>query len=144
MILRRIVLAWAGLVIFWGAIHPSAWADETAASVSSPVVAVLDQEGVQRVRMVLDSYAYEPAHVVVQAGKPVELVLTSVTLLTPHNFVLKEGGLSIDQNVGAGQTLTVRFTPMQPGVWTFYCDKQLLFFKSHREKGMEGRLEVRP
>ena len=24
----------------------------------------------------------------------------------------------------------------------FYCDKKLLFFKSHREKGMEGVLKV--
>jgi plastocyanin len=93
----------------------------------------------------MDSYAYRPNHLVVRAGQPVELTLTSVTILTPHNFVLKEpaAGLSVEQDVGAGKTATVRFTPTQPGVFAFYCDKKLLFFASHREKGMEGRLEVR-
>jgi len=73
------------------------------------------------------------------------LILTSVTTLTPHNFVLKEpaAGLTVEQDVRAGKTATARFTPTQPGVFTFYCDKKLLFFASHREKGMEGRLEVR-
>jgi len=28
-------------------------------------------------------------------------------------------------------------------LFAFYCDKRLLFFKSHHEKGMEGRLDVR-
>jgi hypothetical protein len=28
------------------------------------------------------------------------------------------------------------------GEYPFYCSKKLLFFKSHREKGMEGMLEV--
>jgi plastocyanin len=57
---------------------------------------------------------------------------------------LKEGGLSIEQDVSAGETKTVRFIPVKEGQFTFYCDKRLLFFKSHREKGMEGRLDVRP
>lgn len=93
----------------------------------------------------MDSYSYTPNHIVVRAGKPVELTLTSVTTLTPHNFVLKEpaAGLTVEQDVRAGKTATVRFTPTQPGAFTFYCDKKLLFFASHREKGMEGRLEVR-
>jgi len=102
-------------------------------------------DGVQHGTITLDSYSYTPSHLVVQAGKPVELTLTSVTDIVPHNFLLKEptAGLDVEQDVKAGKTVTVRFTPTQPGAFTFYCDKQLLFFKSHREKGMEGRLEVR-
>jgi plastocyanin len=71
--------------------------------------------------------------------------LTSITTITPHNFVLKNEGarLSIDRDVGAGRTVTVQFTPMKPGTYPFYCDKKLLFFPSHQEKGMEGTLEVR-
>ena len=110
---------------------------------SDPFVVGVDTDGVQRVTIRLDDF-YTPSHLVVQAGQPVELVLVSKTTITPHNFILKEGGLSIEREVGAGDTETVRFTPTQPGTFTFYCDKQLLFFKSHREKGMEGRLEVRP
>ena len=114
-----------------------------ATAPSDPFVVGVDSDGVQRVTIQLDDF-YTPSHLVVQAGKPVELVLVSKTMITPHNFILKEGGLSITQEVGAGNTETVRFTPTEPGTFTFYCDKQLLFFKSHREKGMEGRLEVRP
>lgn len=104
-----------------------------------------DPHGVQRGAVILDSYRYEPDHLVVEAGVPVELALTSVTLLTPHNFVLRDldAGLNVNQDVGAGDTATVRFTASKPGLYTFYCDKQLLFFASHREKGMEGLLEVR-
>jgi hypothetical protein len=45
--------------------------------------------------------------------------------------------------VPAGKTEIIRFTPTQRGLFTFYCDKKLLFFKSHRDKGMEGLLDVR-
>ena len=109
------------------------------------MVAPIESDGVQRLTMVLDSYSYDPNHVVVQAGRPVELILNSVTMITPHNFVLKDGasGLSIDQDVGSGKQVVLRFTPMQKGTFSFYCDKKLLFFASHREKGMEGKLEVR-
>jgi plastocyanin len=104
-----------------------------------------DTDGVQRVTMVLDSYSYSPDHIIVQAGRPVELLLTSVTTITPHNFILKDeaAGLSLDRDVGAGKNSVLRFTPLQKGTFAFYCDKKLLFFASHREKGMEGKLEVR-
>ncbi len=102
-------------------------------------------DGLQRATVVLDSYSYTPQHLIVQAGKPVELILTSITTITPHNFVLKDeaAGFSIEGDVSAGKTVTVQFTPKSPGTYRFYCDKKLLFFPSHREKGMEGTLEVR-
>lgn len=116
-----------------------------AESAKERVVLTKDADRVQRAAVILDSYRYQPDHLVVQAGAAVELVLTSVTVLTPHNFVLRDldAGLNVDQDVGAGETVTVRFTPSKPGLYTFYCDKKLLFFPSHREKGMEGLLEVR-
>ena len=110
-----------------------------------PLVLEPGQDGVQRATVTLDSYSYAPNHLVVQAGRPVELTLKSVTIITPHNFVLKEpsAGLQIDKEVDHGDSAVVKFTPTQSGTYTFYCDKKLLFFASHREKGMEGRLEVR-
>lgn len=82
-----------------------------------------------------------------RAGKPVELTLTSVTLIVPHNFLLKEpeAGLDVSQDVSAGETAKVRFTPTKAGTYTFYCDKKppIPFASTHRKKGMEGRLEVR-
>jgi len=109
------------------------------------VIVPIDKDGVQRLTMILDSYSYSPDHIIVQAGHPVEVLLKSVTTITPHNFIIKDeaAGLSLDRDVGAGKSVTLRFTPAQKGIFPFYCDKKLLFFASHREKGMEGKLEVR-
>ncbi len=110
-----------------------------------PLIVELSEDGIQRAAITLDSYFFRPNQLVVKAGYPVEFVLTSETIITPHNFVLKEptAGLQIDESVGAGDSVSVRFTPTQSGIFTFYCDKKLLFFPSHREEGMEGILEVR-
>jgi plastocyanin len=134
---------WLILFLCLGITYHAVAADSPGSE--GPIVLSTDPDGVQRLTMILDSYEYRPKHIVVQAGRPVELILTSVTTLTPHNFILKEesSGLSLDQEVGAGKTATIKFTPMHKGRFPFYCDKKLLFFASHREKGMEGTLEVR-
>jgi heme/copper-type cytochrome/quinol oxidase subunit 2 len=112
---------------------------------SLPVVIPVAADGVQRASITLDSYSYSPYHLIVEAGKPVELTLTSVTTIIPHNFIIKDpmGGLSVEQDVGAGKTVIVTFTPSQPGTFPIYCDKRLWPLPSHRDKGMEGTLEVR-
>ena len=136
---RRLQRAVTGLVLLCSTGLGSGFAAE------GPMVLEPGQDGVQRTTIILDSYSYAPNHIVVQGGKPVELTLKSVTTFTPHNFVLKEpdAGMTVDQSVDDGDTAVVKFTPTRPGTYTFYCDKKLLFFASHREKGMEGRLEVR-
>ena len=111
-----------------------------AGSPGSPWRVSVGSDGVQRVRVMLDSYSFRPSHVIVEAGKPVELTLTSVTMLTPHNFIVD--ALSVKAEVGAGKTEVVTFTPTQPGVFPIYCDKRLWPLPSHREKGMEGTFEV--
>lgn len=131
-----------GLFVFLG------WSISHAADgpqLGPPVTVPLAADGVQRATVTLDSYAYIPGHLIVEAGKPVELTLTSVTFLTPHNFIIKDpaGSLSVEQDVGAGKTAIVRFTPTQPGTFAIYCDKRLWPLPSHRDKGMEGKLEVR-
>jgi heme/copper-type cytochrome/quinol oxidase subunit 2 len=110
-----------------------------------PFTVPTDSDGVQRTTVILDSYSYEPAHLVVEKGKPVELTLKSVTVLTPHNFIVKDpaGSLSVEQDVSASKTAVVRFTPTQAGTFPIYCDKRLWPLPSHRDKGMEGQLEVR-
>ncbi|BCA56384.1 hypothetical protein W02_35240 [Nitrospira sp. KM1] len=110
-----------------------------------PVVVPASADGVQRMKVILDSYSYQPDHLVVEAGKPVELTLTSVTTITPHNFIIKDpaGSLSVESDVSAGKTVIVTFTPTRPGSFDIYCDKRLWPFPSHRDKGMEGKLEVK-
>lgn len=141
--LRLGMLVAAGLWIVTG--PPPVRGADMAPQVPPLRVPVDQADGIQRATVILDSYSYTPNHLIVQAGKPVELLLTSITTITPHNFVLKNeaAGLSIERDVGSGRTVTVQFTPTKPGTYTFYCDKKLLFFPSHQEKGMEGTLEVR-
>lgn len=147
----RVDLLSGRLAILVGAIGVTVMgpAPIAAAEPASPVpplqVPVDMADGLQRATVVLDSYSYTPHHLIVRAGKPVELLLTSITSITPHNFVLKDeaAGLSIERDVRAGKTVTVQFTPTKPGTYSFYCDKKLLFLPSHRDKGMEGTLEVR-
>ena len=111
----------------------------------SPLMVPVAADGVQRATITLDSYSYSPNHLIVEAGKPVELMLTSVTTIVPHNFIIKDpaGNLSVEQDLSAGKTVTITFTPTQPGIFPIYCDKRLWPFPSHRDKGMEGTLEVR-
>ena len=110
-----------------------------------PVVIPVAADGVQRATVTLDSYSYSPNHLIVEAGKPVELTLTSVTTIIPHNFIIKDpaGSLSVEHDVSAGKTVTITFTPTKPGTFPIYCDKRLWPLPSHRDKGMEGKLEVR-
>ena len=110
-----------------------------------PVIVPMAADGVQRATVVLDSYSYQPGHLIVEAGKPVELTLTSVTTITPHNFIIKDltPGVSVEHDVAAGKTVTVQFTPTQPGTYPIFCDKRLWPLPSHRDKGMEGKLEVK-
>ena len=112
---------------------------------AAPFVIPVAADGVQRATVTLDSYSYTPNHLIVESGKPVELTLTSVTIITPHNFIIKDpaGSLSVEQDVSAGKTVTTKFTPTQPGTFPIYCDKRLWPMPSHRDKGMEGKLEVK-
>jgi heme/copper-type cytochrome/quinol oxidase subunit 2 len=120
------------------------WAAEPK-PMGPPFTVPTDSDGVQRTTVILDSYSYEPAHLVVEKGKPVELTLKSVTTLIPHNFIVKDpaGSLSVEQDVSAGKSAILKFTPMQSGTFPIYCDKRLWPLPSHRDKGMEGQLEVR-
>lgn len=114
-------------------------------SIGPPFIVPVDADGVQRTTVILDSYSYAPAYLIVEKGKPVEFTLKSVTTLTPHNFIIKDpaGSLAVEQDVSAGKTATLKFTPMQSGTFPIYCDKRLWPLPSHRDKGMEGKLEVR-
>ena len=111
-----------------------------------PVPIPVSADGVQRATIIVDSYSYSPNHVVVEVGKPVELTLVSVVTIVPHNFLISApaAGLLVEQDVGPGKTVTVRLTPSQPGIFPFFCDKRLWPLPSHRDKGMEGVLEVMP
>lgn len=105
--------------------------------------AATDADGVQHIRMEGGSYFFKPNHVVVQVNVPVELTVSVSNSLIPHTLVIQapEAGISVDQNL-SGTPVNIRFTPTAAGKYSFYCRNKLLFFDSHRDKGMEGVLEV--
>lgn len=105
----------------------------------------LAQQGVRQIEIVLEDYKFKPSVIEVTTGKPVELVLRNRDSITPHDFTLdapQSGMAPIKAEVGAGETVTITLHPKVPGEYPFFCSKKLLFFASHRERGMEGTLRV--
>lgn len=103
------------------------------------------EDASQAVALTLGDYRFDPDSIEVRSGQPVTLTLINKDGITPHNFSLQDtnAGLDIDTSVSAGSTSVIEFTPVQPGTYTFYCNKKLPFMKSHRARGMEGTLLVR-
>ncbi|MGU7773598.1 quinol oxidase [Burkholderia sp. MR1-5-21] len=113
------------------------------AAEDTPVRVPVDADGVQRVAIVGGSYFFRPNHVIVKARVPVELTVSAEHGLVPHSFVIDapQAGIAVRTELSTAPK-TFRFTPTQPGRFAYYCTHRLLFFKTHRERGMEGVLEV--
>lgn len=107
-------------------------------------IAKVDPDGVQRVEILGGSYFFNPNYIVVKVNVPVEMKVMMESGVIPHDIVLKapEAGIDVSASLGSDPQV-LRFTPTKTGTFPFYCSKKLLFFESHREKGMEGTLEVR-
>jgi plastocyanin domain-containing protein len=105
----------------------------------------IDNDGIQRVNIAGDSYFYRPRHIVVKVNVPVELNVTKEKGLAPHDIVARspEAGIEFSEELGSTPK-TIKFTPTMTGSYPFYCDKKAPFSKSHRERGMEGVIEVVP
>lgn len=117
---------------------PAYCADTEHAAGAEPV-------NTQKIEIIVDSYSFKPDHITVTEGRPVELMLRSVTSMIPHNFTIDDpaSGLDVDVNVPSGKDVTVTFTPLKTGEFKFYCSKSGIF-GSHLKKGMEGTIEVLP
>jgi len=104
-----------------------------------------DADGVQRIRVISGSYFFKPDRIVVKVNVPVELLVSRESGITPHNFVIQalEAGVMVDEDL-ATDPKKIAFTPTKAGKYPFYCSKKLPFVAGHREKGMEGVLEVVP
>lgn len=108
-------------------------------------VAKVDPDGVQRVRIVGGGYFFKPYHIIVKVNVPVELSASREAGIVPHNLVIKapEAGIAVEEDL-ATDIKKIAFTATAVGKYPFYCSNKLLFFASHRERGMEGVLEVVP
>ena len=106
-------------------------------------ITTVGPDGVQRVSVSAGEYFFGPNYIIVKVHIPVEMTVKKTSGFVPHNIVIDSPGadIVINEPIGKEQTI-VKFTPGKTGKYPFYCTKKLLFFKSHREKGMEGILEV--
>lgn len=100
-----------------------------------------DSDGVQRVRVVAGSYFFKPNHIIVKANVPVELVVAREAGMAPHDLVIDEAGVKQDLST---EPTRISFTPRKAGRYVIYCSKKPPLLASHRERGMEGVLEVVP
>ncbi len=105
--------------------------------------AVIDKDGIQRVNIFAGSFFFDPDYVVVKVNVPVEITIRKEAEITPHSFVVDapEAGLRVKESLSA-EPKVIKFTAAKAGKYPFFCDQKFLFFKSHRERGMEGVLEV--
>jgi plastocyanin len=105
--------------------------------------ASIDSDGVQRVEIVGGEYYFDPDHIIVKVNVPVELIMRKIPGITPHNIIIEapDAGIDFKEDMSKDPK-TVAFKPTKTGKYAIFCDKRFLFFKSHRERGMEGILEV--
>jgi plastocyanin domain-containing protein len=107
------------------------------------VVATVDPDGIQRVDVVGRSYYFKPNVIVVKVNIPVELKVSKAGGSTPHNISCHapEAGIEFSVSLESAPN-RIQFTPSKVGKYPFECTKKFLFFKSHKDRGMQGVLEV--
>lgn len=88
----------------------------------------------QRIEMVAENDGFPPAHVAVEAGREVVLVIEKRGL-TPHDFRLDDpaSGLEIDESL-SGAT-EIRFTPQRPGEFEVWRGKNPPLFRQPPREG---------
>ncbi|SEF99474.1 quinol oxidase [Thauera chlorobenzoica] len=131
------LLARASLITF------SVLVGNAPATAAEPAaVAVSGADGVQRIAIVGGSYFFRPARIVARSAPPLEIMVSMESGLIPHRFVLEaaDGRVLADVPL-AEQPQTLRFE-LPAGEYAFHCPNRLLFFSSHRERGMSGVLRI--
>ncbi len=108
-------------------------------------VATVGADGVQHVELTGGEYYFDPNYIVVKVNTPVELKVKKAKGFIPHNLLVKAPEAGIDFKADLKEELqTIKFTPTKVGKYEMWCDKKLLWFKSHKDRGMDGYIEVVP
>ncbi len=133
------------VIYCWCALLFSAVAAGAEENGTDAYIASVDNDGVQRVRILGGEYFFKPRRIVVKVNIPVEFSVSREAGIVPHSLVIgaPQAGIAVDEDLST-EVRKLTFTPTAPGTYPMYCKNKLLFFKSHRERGMEGILEVVP
>jgi len=104
----------------------------------------INDNGVQKVKIIGGSHFFDPNYIIVKKDVPVELVFIKDPGMVPHDVAMDSPEAGIEFKFDISDTpMSATFTPTKAGKYPFYCTKKLLFFESHKDKGMKGTLEVR-
>jgi plastocyanin domain-containing protein len=106
-------------------------------------IATVDKDGVQHIRVIGGGYFFKPDRIVVKKNIPVELSVSREPGMVPHSIVANapEAGIVFDESLSSNPKI-ITFTAKATGEYVFYCKNKLPFLPSHREKGMQGIIEV--
>jgi len=120
--------------------------DAAPASKEKRAVATVGADGVQHVQMTGGEYYFEPNYIMVKVNVPVELLVkksSDASSFVPHDLIVKAPEAGIDLKIDMkSEARSVTFTPTKTGKYPMYCDKKPPFGKSHKDRGMEGFIEV--
>jgi len=138
------VMALMLLLLFGFTVSGQEAKEDHATGKEKRVVATLGADGIQRAEVIGGEYYFEPNYIIVRVNKPVELTVKKAAGFVPHNMIVKapEAGIDIKVDLDVKKPEVVKFTPTKVGTYLMICDKKLLWFKSHKERGMEGVIDV--
>ena len=119
-------------------------AETEAEATTETIEGVVGDDGVQSALVVAPSgFTLSPKRIIVKVGVPVELTMKKTSFIVPHKIVAEheDAGVVFDLKLKR-KPQTVTFTPTRVGEYVFYCSTTVPFLKSHRDRGMEGVIEV--
>lgn len=117
----------------------------TISMAAEPVqMAQVGPDGIQRIEIVGGSYFFKPNRITLKVNVPAEIKVSKESGFVPHDIMMNspEAGMKFRENLTAEPRI-IGFVPTKTGNYPFFCSKKFMG-SSHREKGMEGVIEVVP
>lgn len=108
---------------------------EPGGSEGAPALSGTLENGVRVVEVKARQFAFDPGQIVVQAGQPVRLKVTSQDVT--HGIEIQAFG--IDRRLDPNKTEVIEFTPDKPGSYHFECS----IYCGAGHNDMNGELVVR-
>ena len=135
------------------AVQPTLGADQYVAN-AADIVAAVDWEKLQTVRVAMTEFSFDPKQLTFQAGLPYKVEIVAAGK-EKHEFTAEDFYRSVafrkaedafgevkvpyftEIEVFAGKQVDLYFVPMFPGTYPLLCE-----IEGHREAGMEGSITV--
>lgn len=102
-----------------------------------------NKQQLQTVNILAGSYFFKPELITLKVNVPVQLTVTQEAGFIPHNISMdaEQAGMKFKLDLTESEQI-IRFTPLKTGQYELFCEQKLLFFESHRDKGMLAIINV--